>query len=62
MIFITAKFHQILLRGFKGVAMTKKIGLTDLRTDCMTDGRVKNIIVAWGIIKLNSKIHLCHSS
>ena len=29
-------------------------------TDGLTDGRVNNIIVAWGIIKFNIKLHLCH--
>ena len=36
MSFITTKFHKILLRGFRGVALTRKTGLTD--------GQVKNII------------------
>ena len=34
------KFHEILLRGFRVVALTRKTGLTDWQTD----GRVKNII------------------
>ena len=36
---ITTKFHEILLSGFRGVALTKKN-----RIDGLTDGRVKNII------------------
>ena len=39
--FITTKFHGILLSGFRGVALTRKTGLTDLPTN----GRVKNIIL-----------------
>ena len=57
MIFLTTRFHQIPLRGFRGVSLTNK--------KKRTDGRVKSIIVAWGmwgIIKLNRKIHLCHGS
>ena len=40
MSFITTKFHQILLSGFEGVALTRKTGLTD----SLTNGGVKNII------------------
>ena len=32
MSFITAKFHEILLSGFRGVVPTRKTGLTDWRT------------------------------
>ena len=32
----------------------------DWQTDWRTDRRVKNIIVAWNIIKLNIKLHLSH--
>ena len=46
---------KINLRVFRGVVLKK-------RTDGLTDGRVKSIIVVWGKIKLNSKIHLCHGS
>ena len=44
MSFITTKFHEILLNGFRGVALTRKTGLTDWLTDWQTDWRVKNII------------------
>ena len=44
MSFISTKFHEILLSGFRGVALTRKTGLTDWLTDWLTDGRVKNII------------------
>ena len=51
MSFISSKFHEILLSGFRGVALTRKTGLTDW----LTDGRVKTLyppqLVAWGIIK-----------
>ena len=40
MFFITTKFHDILLSGFRGVALTRKTGLMD----GLTAGRVKNII------------------
>ena len=40
MSFISTKFHEILLSGFRGVALTRKTGLMDW----LTDGRVKNII------------------
>ena len=40
MSFITTKFQEILLSGFRGVVLTRKTGLTDW----LTDGRVKNII------------------
>ena len=44
MYFITTKFHQILLSGFKGVSMTNKTEPSDWLTDDLTDwGRVKNI-------------------
>ena len=33
MFFITTKFHEILLSGFGGVALTRETGLTDGRTD-----------------------------
>ena len=42
--FITIKFLEILSSGFRGVALTRKTGLTDWLTDWLTDGRVKNII------------------
>ena len=32
MSFITTKFHEILLSGFRGVALTRKTGLTDWQT------------------------------
>ena len=44
MSFISTKFHEILLSGFRGVALTRKTGLTDWLTDWLIDGRVKNII------------------
>ena len=44
MSFITTKFHEILLSGFRGVALTRKTGLTDWLTNWLTDGQVKNII------------------
>ena len=37
MSFLTAKFHKILLCGFRGVALTRKTG------DLLTDRQVKNI-------------------
>ena len=52
MSFITTKFHEILLSGFRGVALKRKTGLTDLLTDWLTDGS-KTLyppqLVAWGI-------------
>ena len=46
---ITTKFHEILLSGFRGVALTRKTGLMDR----LTDGS-KTLyppqLVAWGII------------
>ena len=36
MSFITTKFQEILLRSFRGVALTKKTGLTDWLTDWQT--------------------------
>ena len=42
MSFITTKFNEILLSGFRGVVLTRKTGLTDWLTDA--DGQVKNII------------------
>ena len=42
MSFIFTKFHEILLSGFRGVALTRKTGLTDWltnwQTDWLTDG------------------------
>ena len=32
MSFISTKFHEILLSGFRGVALTRKTGLTDFQT------------------------------
>ena len=50
---ITSKFQEILLSGFRGVALTRKTGLTDWLTDWLTDGS-KTLyppqLVAWGII------------
>ena len=34
---ITTKFHEILVSGFRGVALTKKKNRTDGSTDCMDD-------------------------
>ena len=60
MSFITTKFHEILLSGFWGVALTRKTWLTnwltycmkDWQTDWLTDG-LKTLyppqLVAWGI-------------
>ena len=56
MFFITTKFHEILLSGFRGVALTRK--KQDWRTDWRTDGWIKNIpseLVSWGFIKPNSR-------
>ena len=36
MSFITTKFHETLLSGFRGVALTRKTGLTDRLTDRRT--------------------------
>ena len=44
MSFITKKLHEILLSGFRGVAMTRKTGLTDW----LTDGRVKKLYPGCG--------------
>ena len=49
MFFITAKFHEILLSGFRGVALTKKNpGLTDGSKTLYPPQ-----LVAWGIITFN---------
>ena len=37
--FITSNFYEILLSGFRGVALTRKTGLTNWRTDWLTDWR-----------------------
>ena len=39
MSFITTKFHEILLSCFRGVALTRKTGLTDWLTDWLNDWR-----------------------
>ena len=44
MSFITSKFQEIVLSGFRGVVLTRKTGLTDWLADWLTEGRVKNII------------------
>ena len=46
MYFITTKSHEILVSGFRVVALAKNRtnGLTDGRTDCLSDGWIKNII------------------
>ena len=48
MSFIDTKFQEIMLSGFRGVALTRKTELKDRLTDWLTetetDGRVKNII------------------
>ena len=53
----TCTFYEILLSSFRGVALTRKTGLTDWLTDWLTDGS-KTLyppqLVAWGII-----IHVC---
>ena len=58
MSFITINFHEILLRGFRGVALTRKTGLTDWLTDWLTD-RSKTLypsqLVAWGIKRFFTK-------
>ena len=53
MSFITTKFHEILLSGFRGAALTRKTGLTDWLTDWLTDGRVKNIPFATRCVGYN---------
>ena len=45
MFFITTKFHDNLLSGFRGVALTKKTGLTDGSKTLYPPQ-----LVAWGII------------
>ena len=60
MSFITTKFYEILLSGFRGVWLTRKTGRTDGRTDGLTDWLTdwrtdgsKTLyppqLVAWGI-------------
>ena len=52
MSFITTKFPEILLSGFRGVALTRK---QDWLTDWLTDGS-KTLyppqLIAWGIIRI----------
>ena len=48
MSFITIKFQEILLSGFRGVALTRKIRLTDWRTDG-SNTLYPPQLVAWGI-------------
>ena len=48
MSFITTKFQEILLSRFRGVALTRKTGLTDGSKTLYPPQ-----LVAWGIIKLN---------
>ena len=72
MSFITTKFHEILLIGFRGVALTRKTGLMDWltdrltdwpdwQTDWLTDGS-KTLhppqLVAWGIITCKKQQHV----
>ena len=52
--FITTKFHEILLSGFSGVALTRKTGLTDWRKS----KKHYTLLVAWGIINSNNEKHL----
>ena len=53
MSFITTTFHEILSSSFRGVALTRKTGLTDWMTDILTN-RSKTLyppqLVGWGII------------
>ena len=44
MSFIITKVNEIQLSVFRGVALTRKTGLTDWLTDWLTDGWVKNWI------------------
>ena len=50
MSFITTKFDEILLSGFRGVALTKNTHQKAL-TDRETNGLVKNFIVALDVIE-----------
>ena len=53
---ITLKFHEILLSGFRGVALTKK-------QDWLTDERVKNIIPsATHCVGYNNNDHFAKNS
>ena len=62
MSFITRKFHEILLSGFRGVALTRKTGLTEGQTDWLTD-RSKTLyppqLVVWGIKIYKTVSNLC---
>ena len=64
MTFLTTKFHEILLSGFRGVLLTRKTGLTDWLTDWRTGQKHYTLrnwsktlyppqLVAWGIITGN---------
>ena len=61
MSFITTKFHEILSSGFRGVALTRKTGLTDWLTDWLMDGS-KTLyppqLVAWGITNPHWRLRL----
>ena len=57
---ITTKFQEILLSGFRGVALRRKTGLTVCRTNGLTDGRTDGTktlylpqLVAWGMINVS---------